>query len=548
MKLVVKLAIVKLVVVKLVVGILACTLLANAVRAQDAGKIVVGSKNFTESAILAEIIAQTIEAKTSLVVERRVNLGGTMICWAALKAGEIDLYAEYSGTGRAAILGDKATHRDSLRTFLEVRRRCLAEHGVRWLDPFGFNNTYAIAMRESHARELGVSRISDLRAHQDELRGGFSVEFLEREDGYRGLQKAYDLELSSARGMEHALAYPAIESSAIDVMDVYSTDGKLLRYDLFVLEDDRRFFPPYDAAPVVREASLRAHPEIGVALESLAFRISDRLAQALNYLVENEGVDPEAVARAFLQRAEIAPATSQDSESEAVLSRLEQVLVARPTRQEAESRRRGFVATVRARAAKTLRLLLEHLGLTFAAVLLATLVAIPLGIAITKRPRLRRITLGFANVLQTIPSLALLALMIPILGLDVKAAIAALFLYALLPILRNTYTGIVAVDPVLLDAARGLGLRDREILTKVQLPLAWRTILAGVRTATVISVGVATLAAFIGAGGLGEAILEGLYLNDQHLILTGAIPAALLALACDAALGRVERRLEVRRS
>ena len=171
---------------------------------------------------------------------------------------------------------------------------------------------------------------------------------------------------------------------------------------------------------------------------------------------------------------------------------------------------------------------------------------IPLGILITGKPRLRQITLGAAGVVQTIPSLALLAFMIPLLGLDVKAAIAALFLYAILPILRNTYTGITEVDEDLVDAARGMGMRPGQILRKVQLPLAMRTIMAGIRTSTVISIGVATLAAFIGAGGLGEPIVEGLYLNDTGLILTGAVPAALLAVFADIGLGRLELALQPR--
>ena len=195
-----------------------------------------------------------------------------------------------------------------------------------------------------------------------------------------------------------------------------------------------------------------------------------------------------------------------------------------------------------------LDLTLQHLQLSGLAVLLAILLAVPLGIAASRLPLLRRLSLGAAGVIQTVPSLALLAFMIPLpgLGLGARSAIAALVLYAVLPILRNTYTGIVEVDPDLLEAAEGMGLRPRQILTRVQLPLAVRTIMAGVRTAAVISVGVATLAAFIGAGGLGEPIVTGLELNDTDLILSGAAPAALLAVLVDLALGLLERALAPR--
>ncbi|MCB9880214.1 MAG: ABC transporter permease subunit [Planctomycetes bacterium] len=518
-------------------------LAANTSTAQD--RIVVGSKNFTESGVLAEIMAQTIEARTRLEVERRLNLGGTLICWTALTSGEIDLYADYTGTGWAILLGEKDKITDPLRAFLHVRRRMRTLHDVHWLDPFGLDNTYALAMRESRAEELGITRISDLMPHQNELRAGFSIEFGRREDGYLGLSRAYDLHLGNMRALEHGLAYRAIESGTIDLMDAYSTDGKLLRYALRVLVDDRRFFPPYNAAPVVRGETLQRHPEIESALQSLAFAISDRAAQALNYVVENDGASMSAAARAFLEREEIVTRDAgrpvRPDNTDAARDTLDRVLASAPVPGESTNERPGFWTVFLGRSGRLLVLLLEHALLTLAAVVIAALIAIPVGIAITKRPRLRRFALGAAGVIQTIPSLALLAFMIPILGLNVQAAIAALCLYAVLPILRNTYTGIHEVAPDLVDAARGMGMKPGQILRRVQLPLASRTIMAGIRTSTVISIGVATLAAFIGAGGLGEPIVEGLYLNDSGLILSGAIPAALFAIVADALLGRLEK-------
>lgn len=493
----------------------------DAARAAPA-RIVIGSKSFTESVILGELMAQMLEEHTDLAVERRFGLTGTMVCQAAVRAGEIDLYAEYTGTGWATVLRETGKITDPLPAFLRVQQRYRDEFDLEWLQPFGLDNTYALAMTEAKAAELGIVRISDLLAHDDRLRAGFGFEFGNRPDGLRGLVATYGLEFGSVRTVEHGLAYEAIQSGAIDVIDAYSTDGKLLRYGLRVLDDDRHFFPPYHAAPVVRGPVLRDHPEVGVVLRRLAFRIDDATAQALNVGVEVDGRDAAAVAREFLV-------------AEGLLEAADEV-DARP--------RPGFFELVFSVA--TLWLGLQHLGLTLIAVLLAAAVAIPTGIAIVGRRQFGRFALGFAGVMQTVPSLALLAFMIPVFGLSVEAAVTALLLYALLPILRNTYTGIVEVDPDLVDAARGMGLTPRQILLHVQLPLAARTIMAGIRTATVISIGVATLAAFIGAGGLGGPIVEGLYLDDHALILSGAVPAALLAVLADAGLGLVERRLQAR--
>lgn len=516
---------------------------SGAMEARAQERIAIGSKNFTESGVLAEILAQTIEEHTSLKVERRLNLGGTMICWTALQSGEIDLYPEYTGTGWAALLGETSKVTDPLVTFLSVSRRFEDEFQIRWMEPFGLNNTYALAMPEANASELGIKRISDLLDHQSQLSAGFSVEFGNREDGYLGLAKTYGLDLGSVRVLEHGLAYEALRSGEIDLIDAYSTDAKLMRYKLRVLEDDLSFFPPYNAAPLVRMETLASHPDLKIALSKLAFRIPDRTAQALNDLVESEGQSMEVAARAFLEHAGIVEGSREDA-AQALSLLATNAVTPVAERTNTNTVRPGFFALLKRDRADLQERLIEHLMLTLAAVLLAALVAIPLGIFITSRPRVRQLTLGFAGVLQTVPSLALLAFMIPLLGLNVTAAIAALFLYALLPILRNTYTGISEVDSTLVEAAQGMGLRPHEVLWRIQMPLAMRTIMAGIRTSTVISIGVATLAAFIGSGGLGEPIVEGLYLNDAGLILTGAVPAALLAILADAVLGRIERALQ----
>lgn len=489
----------------------------------DARSIVIGSKNFTESRLLAEIMAQLLEARTDLRVERRVNLGGTIVVNEALKAGQIDLYPEYTGTAWAAILQNSEAISDPLETWVRVSQAYQERFDLEWLAPFGFSNSYVLALDESLAAKWKVTRISGLAAHAAELRVGVSHEFLKRADGYPGLSKAYGFELPKIRGMEHGIAYEAIASKRVDLIDVYNTDGKLLSYSLRLLEDDRGFFPPYDAAPVARRDTLRLFPEIKSTLNALAFQINAATMRRLNHEVEKEEGDFAVVARRFLVESSLLEKTQADRNVDA------------PSR--------GLLGLIFSNA--MLRHLGQHALLTSIAVLLAILVSVPLGIWLTRHDRWAGPFLGAAGVIQTIPSIALLAFMIPIpfLGLGGRAAVAALFLYALLPILRNTVAGIREVDPELVDAARGMGLRDREILTRIELPLAARTIMAGIRTSTVISVGVATLAAFVGAGGLGDPIFTGLQLGDMTLVLSGAFPAAVLAIFVDFALGRVERRL-----
>lgn len=485
---------------------------------QAAQRVVVGSKSFTESRLLGELITLLLQEHTDLTVEHRAGLGGTLICHEALLTGELDLYPDYTGTGWSVILKEPERVTDPLRTFLHVQSEYRDRFDIEWSQPFGFDNTYAMAVDRVVAERLGLERLSDLASHSDEVRAGLSIEFMNREDGYSGLSRYYGFELADVRAIEHGLAYDAIASGAVDLIDAYSTDGKLLAHDLKVLADDRAFFPPYHAAALMRGETLRAHPEIAEVIRRLAFRISAEEMIGLNHAVDVERREFRQVAQEFLV-------------AEGLL--------------EAELEAESSQNTTRLSLSELFRLVLEHLRLTFLAVLLAAALAIPLGIHISRRAGLRRIVLACAGVMQTVPSLALLALLIavPGFGLTERSAVLALFLYALLPILRNTVTGLGEVDPSLVDAARGMGLTPAQILLRIQLPIATRTIMAGVRTATVISIGVATLAAFIGAGGLGEPILTGLYLNDTRLILSGAVPAALLALLVDAALARIEMRL-----
>ncbi len=458
----------------------------------------IASKNSNESYLLSEIAAQLLESK-GVAVERRFGLGGTLIAFDALVAGEIDLYMEYTGTLSQAIL--KLGHEASR----EAMNRRLEGDGLRLLRPFGFNNTYAIAVRRGQAQALGLARIGDLAGHPA-LKLVFSHEFLEREDGWPGLKRAYGLPLR-ATGIEHALAYQAIAAGSVDVTDAYSTDGELLRHDLVLLEDDRKFFPQYLAAPLVR-ADVDA--VVIEALETLGDSLDDGAAQALNAAVVVDGLSFAEVAAGFLAERGLAAGA---------------VVAA------------GGDDLWRSLAANTV----QHLKLTLTALGAAVAVGLLLSLLIFRRAVAARLVVYFCGLLQTVPSIALLALMIPLFGIGAAPAVVALFLYSLLPVVRNTVTALTTIDPSLLRVADAMGLSRREQIRHVYLPLSMPSVLAGIRTAAVINIGTATLAAFIGAGGLGDPIVTGLALNDVAFILQGAVPAALLAIATELAFEGVER-------
>lgn len=496
----------------LAVGLLAIT----PVRAEPAPHVVVGAKKFTEGAVLGELMAQVLESQTGATVERRFNLAGTQVCFDGLRSGSLDLYAEYTGTALRNLLGDRTAVPGAAAVFARVSAAFRTRFDLVWLAPFGFDNTYVLIMRDDRAAALGIEAISDLAGHP--LRYAFTHEFLERPDGLPGLRAAYALTEAQTVGIEHDLAYQALANGAFDVSDGYSTDAKILAFGLRALRDDRAFFPPYEAAPVVRADLFTRLPTAEPALRLLAGRIDATTMRRLNHGVEVERRTPAEVAAAFLHELGLtnAPPSTQPP-------------------------RYGFLGLLWQRRWVTLALAARHLWLTATAVAAAVAVGLPLGIAASRQPVLARLALSTAGILQTIPSIALLAFMLPLFGIGVVPAIAALFLYALLPILRNTVTGLHSIDPHLLEVGRGLGMRERDVLRRVQLPLAAPVVLAGIRTAAVISVGTATLAALIGAGGLGDPIVTGLTITDANLVLSGALPAAALALAVDGLLAAVER-------
>ena len=460
--------------------------------------VVIGSKTFTESYLLAEMMAQLLESHR-IPVERRTGLGGTLVAFQALLSGEIDAYAEYSGTISQVIL-----NMDSDSTEGELAA-ALAPLGVDLLPRLGFNNTYALTVTRETAARYALGSISNLTDHP-ELRFGLSHEFRDRPDGWPGLRQAYDLPQDSS-GIEHGLAYQALLESEIDVTDAYSTDGDLLRYDLVVLEDNLEFFPSYLAVLVARTD---LNTDAKAALSLLADRLDDATMRSLNAEVVVEERTFAEVAGAFLLGQGLI--TSVQAETQSLWPTLG-------------------------------RNTLVHLKLTGIAVLLACIAGLGLALTVYRSPSLSAAVLYVAGLLQTIPSIALLALLIPIAGVGQVPAIIALFLYSLLPIARNAITALLTIDPLLRRVAVALGLTEIQQLRHVYVPLALPHVLTGVRIAAVVSIGTATLAAFIGAGGLGEPIVTGLALNDTGLILQGAIPAALLAVCAELFFEGLERWL-----
>jgi osmoprotectant transport system permease protein len=503
---------------------------ASAQEQRENRPVVVASKPFGESFILAEMFAQLLESR-GIAVERKPGLASTEILIGALRSGAVDVYPEYTGTGLLAVLHDtlpRETLADARRVYAHVDSSFQARWGMRWLPPLGFENTYAIAVRRETAERYDLHTLSDLAREGAHLTGGFTPDFIGRQDGLAGLVHFYGAGIrpSTIKPLLPALKYQALASGSVDVVDGYSTDGLLARYDLVVLADDRHFFPPYDAAALLgRRVAERG--DVVSALALLSGRLDVETMRTLNRRVEVDGESARAVAASALERLGLVKGNHGT----------------RAAGERVGDRGQSFGEYLWGRRAIILALAMRHLWLVALALGAATLVALPLGLALERARRASGATLGGLGVLQTIPSIALLAFMVPLLGVGVVPALVALWLYALYPIARGTYTGVRDADPSAVEAAEALGMTPAQRLLQVRLPLAAPVIMAGVRTAAVITVGAATLAAFIGAGGLGEPIVTGLALADTRLILSGALPAAALALLVDGALARVEWRV-----
>jgi len=476
----------------------------------------VGSKRFAESYILGEIVSAAARRAGEADVVHRQGLGNTAILLNALLSGQIDVYPEYTGTIALEIL-----HLDRVPPLDELDRR-LAPLGLTVAVPLGFQDGYALAVRADTARSHGVQRISELRG-TDGLRFGLSSEFLGRQDGWPGLARTYGFEAIRPRAIEHGLGYEAMERGDIDVIDAYTTDAKLDRYGLRVLVDDAHYFPPYDAVLLARRDLPQRLPRTWHAISALQGRIDEATMRRLN-------AEAEIEQRAF---ADIAADWAHG-------------IATRPHSASTDLAR-AFGAKLLTR--ESLRLAAEQAGLVVVALGASCAIGVPLGVAAARRRRVASIVFAVVGAIQTVPSLALLAFLVALTGrIGALPAFVALTLYALLPIVRNTHAGIVQVPRNLREAARALALPPRIALYRIELPLARPLILAGIKTSAVVNVGTATIAAFVGAGGLGERIVTGLALNDTATLLAGAVPVAAMALAIDAAFDRLERRLDAARA
>lgn len=462
----------------------------------------VGSKAFTESVILGEVVTLLGEV-AGLQVSHREQLGGTQVVWNALTQGEISAYVEYTGTLRSEIFAAESIES------LEDLRKALHARGIGMTDPLGFNNSFGLGMPKRLAAKLGIAKISDLKRFP-RLRYGLSPEFIKRQEGWPSLQPRYQLPSTEVSSLEHALCYQALGLNDIDVMDVYTTDAEIKLLDVLVLEDDLRHFPKYEAVILYR-----------LDLLPSASAWVDGMQQMAGKLPQTVMIDINARVALALEQGETRSYTERRAAADLLSEQLSiETDIVEDTFWTDLWRNTG-----------------NHLYLVIVSLTAAIVVAVPLGVLAAKRAQLSQLILGTAEIIQTIPSLALLVMLMPLVAslgfrsLGPVPAIIALFLYSLLPIIRNTYTGMNEIPMTLRESAEVLGLPRSAQLWRIELPMASRMILSGIKTTAAINVGYATLGGLIGAGGYGEPIIQGLRLSNNALLLEGAIPAAILAIA-----------------
>ena len=482
--------------------------------------IVIGSKAFTESIILGEIISILLEKKWSQKVERRLNLGGTHVVFEALKQKDIDIYAEYTGTGLVSILKQKSI-KDPKKVYSYVESEFLQRWDMVWSQPIGFNNTYAIAVLADNVQFSNIRNISELVQMAPKLKYAAPHEFMQRKDGHVPFSKFYNLDFKQLNilAMQAGLMYSALVNREVDIGVVYSTDGRIKSNNLKLLQDDKFFFPPYHVAYITRKNILQKYPAVQHIFSSVKDLISEKDMIEMNDKVDRLRYSSKDVATHFLVQNKWIPAGKTTSSSNN-LSLLHYFIEHK---------------------AYLLKLTKEHLFLVCISLLISILIAVPVGVWAAHHPLVSKVIFPFVNIVQTIPSLALLGFLIPILGIGKIPALFTLFLYSLLPIIRNTYLGIHNIDQRYMEIAQGIGLTPMQILRHIKLPLAFPSILTGIRVAAIIAVGLATLATLIGAGGLGDPIFRGIATLDNRLILFGAIPAALLGISVDQILELVEK-------
>lgn len=483
--------------------------------------ITVGSKQFSESVTLSEMLAIILEENYGFKVKRKHALGGTQVAFEALRGKAIDLYPEYTGTGYVMILKEsEITDASQMRNYLS--KNFSEKFQISWSRPLGFNNTYAMAVRKDDPRFNEIQTMSELANSGLDYTLAAPYEFMERKDGFRSMEAVYnfDLKQEKIKSMEAGLMYPAIKGSSVDVILCYSTDGKIKESGLRLLKDDKKFFPPYEVAYLVTESALNSYPELKLAISLLEDSITEEEMIQLNYLVDGLKQESNLVAKNFLIEKGLVEGDKSRVSSQT-----------------------DFFSYAWIKRFYLIKIIKEHLILSFLSLFFAILVSIPTGVLLTRVRNLEKVIFPIVNTIQTIPSLALLGFMIPFIGIGVIPALIALFLYSLLPLMRNTYIGIQGIDPELIEASKSIGLTPLQILMKVEIPIALPVILAGLRTAAVMVVGMATLAALIGAGGLGDPIFRGVSTVNSYLILLGAIPSAILAILIDRLIGSLEKIL-----
>lgn len=496
------------------------SLLINSSLAKE--PIIIGSKEFTENYLLGEMAAILLKEKYDWPVEKKLGLGGTKVVFDALESDSIHLYPDYTGTGYIYFLKRNDNERDPEKIYKIVKETFEKDFNIIWSKPFGFNNTYALAVRANDDNLNDINSVSELVGNENNFMFAAPHEFMERSDGMPNFQKAYGLKFSDENivGMEAGLTYSALRDLKVDMIMSYSTDGRIAAFNFRLLEDDLNFFPPYYAAWLAKKSSLEKFPVLKNLYEDFDDLISEKDMMELNNQVDSKKMEPEVVARNFLIKKKLIKGELQKND-----------------------KRKGLLNFFIKKKKYLFKITKEHLILSFGSLLLALIISLPTGILLTRYPVISTPVFAIINTIQTIPSLALLGFLIPIMGIGKIPGIVALFLYSLLPLIRNTYAGVQAVNNNFIEASRGIGLTNWQILWKVEIPLAMPVILAGVRTASVIVIGTATLAALVGAGGLGDPIFRGVSTVNNDLIFLGAIPAALLAIITDKLLGLCEKKL-----
>lgn len=469
----------------------------------SSAQISIGGKIFTEQNILVDLISQLLENE-GYKTQKYKNLGGPFVAFEALKKGDIDLYVEYSGTAYHTIY-NQAVKAEPKKAFQWLKDK-FQKDGFDILEPLGFSNSYAIFIPQNFLPE--IQTISALRSLSPSLKMGITPEFNVRPDGYKNLTTAYNLKFKSLKVLDIGLLYEALNNGQIDLGMGYVTDGRNYAYKLRQIKDDKEFFPHYLAFILIRTDCLKKHPQLLGILNRLSHRISQEEMTLMNYKVDVLKEPSFKVAQDFLISKNLISTKylKRFSSSPYYLIKNRSLLIEKT---------------------------LEHIYISFFAFLFTLLIGLFLGIMCLYSKKAKTLIFIFTNFFQTVPSLALFGFLIPFLGIGFLPSLVALVMYGLLPLVHNVYTGLNEIEPDIIDSCRAIGMTPFEILIFVRFPISLPTLGAGLRTSIVIIIGTTTIAAFIGAGGLGDLIFQGISALDYKLILLGAIPAALLALLAD---------------